>query len=258
MPRSITQRLSAGVSGQISSLRPGFSAVTRLTIDHAKSDLGGATAANPSLLRFQGEIESFTPRENPENFGNNRARTFAVVRTFQGNTRMGVLFGTNVWYGVDADPSTNLFTVRVTNPGGTSGSWRAASSDQFQVKLKVTPSKGLQYSATPTDGTTTFNNTTGIWDIGRLASLIDKQLNVMVTGRDASAVAAADQCLTVEIAHVLPDREVSWLPVTACMDHKALLLAGDSDLLTMYDCVARTTYPCHSQPSLEIWPETPF
>ena len=72
-------------------------------------------------------------------------------------------------------------------------------------------------------------------------------------GRASSGVPPEDQCLTVEIEHVIPDLDYPDLPVTACMAHKALVTGGPLDIFSWYDCTAGGgDYPCGSQPSLEL------
>ena len=237
----------------VPALRPGSSALTRLDLNFSKTDLTGTSQTNRALVRFQGEIVESTPREAQGQHGNNRARHYVSI--YDG-VSMIVLFGQNLNYGVDADPGTDTFTVRVTNRGGVPGSWRSRSPTQYQVRLKVTPSQGLRYTATPSDDTTTFDPETGIWDIGTLITgsnpAGNKQLDIRVAGRGSLAVPEEDQCLTVEIEHMIPDPTIAWLPVTACMAHKALVTEGDFGLFSWYDCLAESDYPCDGQSTLEL------
>ena len=236
----------------ISGLRPGVRALTRLSMDNSKTN-DGLSATEFSLVRFQGAIVESTPREAPGQLGNSRARHF--TRTYRDSRAITILFGINVSYGVDADPGTDTFTVRVTNPSRKPGAWRGSSVDQYQLRLKVTPSPGLRYTGAPSAGTT-FDPATGIWDIAHLPGGAsprgNKRLDIRVTGRGNLAVPEEDQCLTVEIDHVIPDPEIGWLPVTACMAHKALVTEGEFGIFTWYNCLAGSGYPCGSQSSLEL------
>ena len=57
----------------------------------------------------------------------------------------------------------------------------------------------------------------------------------------------------MEIEHIIPDLELPYVPVTACMEHKALLTGGLLDIFSWDDCTAGGgDYPCGSQPSLEL------
>ncbi len=236
----------------VPSLRAGLRATTLLQIDNAKTARGPSDIEG-ALVRLQGGIVGSIPPEDPAALGNNQARhyVFDVFATLA----MRVLFENRASYGVDADPIADTFTVKVTNTGQSSGAWRANSVNQFQVRLRVTPSQGLLYAATPPAGTT-FDAATGIWDIGTLVTGAlpegNKQLEIRVTGRDARAGPPEDQCLTVEIEHVIPDYTAPFLPVTACMAHKALIVEGFFDILTLHDCLAGGDYPCGSRPSLEL------
>ena len=208
------------------------------------------------MVRLRGTIVASTPRESPRALGNSRARNYFEERK---DTPLYTIYNDGTSYGVDADPGTDTFIVRVTN-AASSGPWRYGSVRQYELRLKVTPSPGMRYTAAPSDGSTTFHAATGIWDIGTLEGgggnepAGNKQLNIRVPGRGNLAIPPEDQCLTVEIEHVAPDPSVSWLPVTACMSHKALVTQGHGDfgIFSWYDCLAGSDYPCDGQPSLEL------
>ena len=156
---------------------------------------------------------------------------------------------------MDADPHADTFTVKVRNRNSTLSTWTHVTAFQYQLRVRVTPSPGLSYTATAPSGTS-FDRATGIWDLGTLRGATtpegNRSLEIRVTGRDARAGPAEDQCLTVEIAHIIPDLEEPHLPYTACMDHKALITAGPFDIFNWHDCLAETAYPCGNQPSLEL------
>ena len=225
------------------------SATTLLLIDFGPTSRG-LSATEDSVVRLRGSIVESTPRERPAALGNNQAHTY--VSTSKTLRSMRIVWQHSVSYGVDAD--TDTFTVKVVNRnlGGTF--WHARTPIQYQLRLRVTPSQGLRYTAAAAPAGTTFDAATGIWDIGTLghSPSNDKQLDIRVTGRDASAGPAEEQCLTVEIEHKVPDALASWLPVTACMAHKALITGGQFDIFNWHDCVTDSDYPCGSQPSLEL------
>ena len=236
----------------IPGLRSGESATTRLGTDNARNE--PTLPEQQLLLRMQGEIVGSSPREDPGSLGNSRGRTYLMYANSTGPIGLYIL-STSVHYGVDAEPDTDTFTVRVSNTDSRPGPFHTIDVWERQLRLKVTPSPGLQYTVAAPSGTS-FNKATGIWNIGTLRSGTgprgNRQLDIRVTGRASSGVPPGDQCLTVEIEHVIPDLEESYLPQTACMAHKALLRSGHADLFTMYDCVTETDYPCGSQPSLEL------
>ncbi len=235
----------------IPALSVGARATTHLRI----SDRRTLSTTEDSVVRLQGRIVKSTPREDPGSLGNNQARHFAEANRL--SPRMFILFENNVSYGVDADPATDTFAIKVTNPDIRLGAWRFVSTNQHQLRLKVTPSQGLGLTATAPAGTT-FDAATGIWDIGTLTSGAgnsptgNRQMDIRVTGRDARAGPPEEQCLTVEIEHVIPDYTQALLPVTACMAHNALITGGDLHVFNWQDCLAGGDYPCGSQPSLEL------
>ena len=236
----------------IPELRGGLSATTRLNTDQSKNTQ--TTGDQQLLLRLRGSIVESSPPEAPGRLGNNQARTY-LLYAYTDDVIARTILITSLQYGVDADPDADTFTVKVRNRNRTLSEWNHVTSFQHQLRVRVTPSPGLRLAATAPSGTS-FNPSTGIWDIGTLNLNTvpegNRSLEIRVTGRDARAGPPEDQCLTVEIEHIIPDLEEPYLPETACMSHKALLLAGDSDLFTMYDCVSKTDYPCGSQPSLEL------
>ncbi len=235
----------------IPSLKSRNRATTLHKIDWGKTT-DGLSATERSVVRLQGRIVESTPRERPAALGNSQARTY--VSTIQGSRRMTILPDHSVSYGVDPDAATDTFTVKVANRNAVVGSWLSQSPVQYQLRLRVTPSPGLRYTAAAPAGTT-FDAATGIWDIGTLdvwPSDPGRQLDIRVTGRDAWAGPAEEQCLTVEIEHKVPDPPAFWVPVTACMAHKALITEGQFDTFTVYDCVTDSAYPCGSRASVEL------
>ena len=183
----------------IPSLSAGSLATTRFHTDAART-WPGLHPTEPSVVRLRGTIVASTPRESPRALGNSRARNYFEERK---DTPLYTIYNDGTSYGVDADPGTDTFIVRVTN-AASSGPWRYGSVRQYELRLKVTPSPGMRYTAAPSDGSTTFRAATGIWDIGTLESgggnepAGNKQLNIRVTGRGNLAIPPENQCLTVE------------------------------------------------------------
>ena len=237
----------------IPEIRGGLSATTRLNTDQVRN--AQTTPDQPLLLRLRGGIVESSPPEAPGRRGNNQARTYFRY-TYTNSIIARTIMITSLMYGVDADPDADTFTVKVRNRNRTLAAWTHVTPFQYQLRVRATPSPGLHLAATPPSGTS-FNPSTGIWDIGTLPTSAAQELEIRVTGRDARAGLADDQCLTVEIAHIIPDLEEPHLPYTACMDHKALITAGPFDIFKWHDCVpaTATAYPCDSDPdtsSLEL------
>ena len=233
----------------IPEIRGGLSATTRLNTDQVKN--AQTTPDQPLLLRLRGSIVESSPPEAPGFLGNNQARTYFRY-TYTSRLIARTIIISSLMYGVDADADADTFTVKVRNRNRTLAAWTHVTPFQYQLRVRVTPSPGLRLAATPPSGTS-FNPATGIWDIGTLNINTvpegNRSLEIQVTGRDGPE---RDQCLTVEIAHVIPDLDQPYLPVTACMDHKVLITAGPFDIFDWRDCLTGTDYPCHDQPSLEL------
>ena len=240
----------------IPQLRGGSTATTKLDLDVFNvPDALDPSYSGDSLVRLQGAIVESTPGETPGRSGNNQARQYIAwhIDVDEANYNTNSLLP-SLSYGVDADPGADTFTIKVTNPAyDPYPHWYDHFVTQYQLRFKVTASEGLQYTATPPSGTT-FNRATGIWNIGTLVAGSspegNKQLDIRVTG--TGDLPEEDQCLTVEVEHVIPEPEVPWLPVTACMEHKALITGGLTALFHWHDCLTESAYPCDSQASLEL------
>ena len=177
----------------IPHLRSGESAITLLSTDEARN--ADTLPEQRLLLRFQASIVESSPREDPGSLGNNHGRAYVLYRNDDTVRGLAILF-TSVRYGVDADPDTDTFTVKVTNPNiQIAGTYGYSNNWQRQLRLSVTPSPGLRYTAAAAAGTS-FNAATGIWDIGTLrrggTPEGDRQLDIRVTGRASSGVLPAD------------------------------------------------------------------
>ena len=181
----------------------GDTAEAILEIDGERSMCGPDTSS-PSIVRMRASIVESTPRDDPSRLGNNRASAHMQCNEHVGTNGRSIISG-NVSYGVDAEPETDTFSVKVSNLGFSRNTGTIPT--QYQLRLKVTPSPGLRYTATAPAGTT-FNAATGIWNIGTLVtgsrSAGNKQMDIRVTQRAALAVPPEGQCLTVEIEHVIP------------------------------------------------------
>ncbi len=239
-------------------LRSGITVTTKLELDVFNiDDLEDPRHTGNSLVRLQAAIAESLPRETPGHQGNSQARNYMVWQVDSAPDQRiyeNVHLFPSLSYGVDADPGTNTFTVKVTNPAyNPYPSWLEQFPEQYLLRFKVTASEGLRYTATPPAGTT-FNRATGIWNIGTLAAGSspegNKSLDILVTG--TGGLPAEGQCLTVEVEHVVPEPESPWLPVTACMEHKALIASGLTALFHWHDCLTETAYPCDASPSLEL------
>ena len=239
-------------------LRSGRTVKTKLELDVFNlDDLEDLRHTGNSLVRLQAAIAESVPRETPGHQGNNQARDYMVWQVDAAPDQQiyeNVHLFPSLSYGVDADPGTNTFTVKVTNPAyNPYPSWLEQFPEQYLLRFKVTASDGLRYTATPPAGTT-FQPGTGIWNVGTLAAGSspegNKSLNIRVTG--TGGLPAEGQCLTVEVEHVIPEPDSPWLPVTACMEHKALITSGLTALVHWHDCLTETAYPCGASPSLEL------
>lgn len=124
----------------IPNLPGGQTATTRLTTDNARNEY--TTYPGP-ILRMQGEIVGSSPREDPSRLGNNRGRTYIRYRNDEITIAQTILL-TSIRYGVDADPDTDTFTVRVINRNSESPFFSGEDNHQYELRLRVTPSSTLR------------------------------------------------------------------------------------------------------------------
>ena len=153
------------------------------------------------------------------------------------------------------------FTVHVENASETltypRGSSRIRQDDaQLDVQVEISLSRGLSLAAgqEAPDGTT-FDSTTGIWNVGTLGSQ-SLPVAVNLTTYSLADLPLEDRCLTAKVVRAVP-----WFhsqtfkrqndTATACLG-KVLLSSGELDLVTFYPCIGVTSHPCNNADTLEL------
>ena len=222
-----------------------------------------SSATPPFIIQFLAKVTSDSP-EAAELQNNNEAEAWAVWTTRDdGDTAQ-----TNLSVQADVDnayPSPDgmvQFTITSEALDGHSGAI---------VRVEVSLTEGLTYQShaitrrdtDPQTTTFTFNSGTGIgiWDIGVWARKPDS-FELTLTGQLANNSVVNRQCLTATLipkpldslakANSLADNTDAIClgePPTSALP--VLFQEGQTDLITLYDCVGNATYPCDSSDSLE-------
>ena len=135
---------------------------------------------------------------------------------------------------------------------------------QLDVQVEINLSAGLAFAETqpepPSTSTasTTFDSTTGIWNVGTMIRRGSLPLSVAVnlTSESLADLPLGERCLTAKVVRAVP-----WFAsdsskrtndtATACLG-RALFSSGAMDLFDFYPCIDVTSYPCTSADTLEL------
>ena len=133
----------------------------------------------------------------------------------------------------------------------------------FEVQVKISLSPGLSFAGTQPNEPpgTTFNRTTGIWNVGTLGftpveSPLLLPVAVNLTTDSLADLPLETRCLTAKVVNAVPWFASDPLKrlddtATACLG-KELLAQGDIALFHYLDCVGVTSTPCTSADTLEL------
>ena len=236
--------------------------------------------------RFYAEIIESDPVELPRFQFNNATEHWAIENRREvphaGSNVAGVNRYTNGDIAIDVvgisdrlprQPGATTFTVAARNDldGNRIPSIGASFQDHtlFDVRVEISLSPGLSFAANqpaPPSGVavpdgTTFDTTTGIWNIGTLlyaAASANPSLQVAVnlTADSLADLPLEERCLTAKVVNAVP-----WFAndplkrqnntATACLG-KELLSSGTMDLIDFYPCINDTSTPCTSTGTLEL------
>ena len=222
--------------------------------------------------RFYAEIIESDPVELPRFRFNNATEHWLVEDRHAGRTH-----ATNGDVGIDVPDISD----RLPQPGGATTFTVAANgrsinvsndryfhlvADQdhtlFDVRVEISLSPGLSFAANQPEApsafaTTTFDASTGIWNIGSITShslLLPVAVNL--TADSLAELPLEERCLTAKVVHAVP-----WYAndpakrqndsATACLG-KELLSSGAMDLIDYYPCINDTSTPCTSTGTLEL------
>ena len=170
---------------------------------------------------------------------------------------------------------TTTFTVKAENVPGDNFTNQPRSDQndiQFDVRVKISLSSGLNFGTTTAPDGTTFSETTGNWEVRTLTDPVrdnarsTKSLPVMVnlTNDTLIDIPWEKRCLTAEVVIAKP--EFAWDgskrlndTYTACLGEKPPLRLhqGNINLFHYLDCVGVTTTPCTSADTLELVARAP-
>ncbi len=136
------------------------------------------------------------------------------------------------------------------------------------VRAKIDLSEGLALAENPMPSGTTFNPSTGIWDIGMLESgdsnIRDIQIKVVLTSPSLTNLPLEKRCLTAEVISAVPwfgsdlQKRVNDRAI-ACLgkETEVELREDEIELFRHHDCVDTATYPCTSDATLELFVSRP-
>ena len=253
---------------------------------HALRNVPGATDG-PEWVpqRLYAEIIESDPVESPRFRFNNATEHWAVENRQRGNFADGEVYITNGDVAVDVSSISD----RLPRPGGattfmvaayarddnvSNARFRDLVADQnhrlFDVQVQINLSQGLSFAANQPEAPsgvavpdgTTFDTTTGIWNMGTLISAVSDpllQVEVNLTADSLADLPLEERCLTAKVVSAVP-----WFAndpfkrqndsATACLGNPQTLVSGNDniDLFEFYPCIGVTTYPCTSANTLEL------
>ena len=224
--------------------------------------------------RFYAEIIESDPVELPRFRFNNATEHWAVENRKRGNGPNGNVYATNGDVAIDVAGISG----RLPRPGGATTFTVAAHGvgkripglsstvDQdhrlFDVQVEISLSPGLSFAANQPEApsafsTTTFDTSTGIWNIGSIRThKLSLPVAVNLTADSLADLPLEERCLTAKLVNAVP-----WFAndplrrqndtATACLG-KELLSSGTMDLFDFYPCINDTSTPCTSTGTLEL------
>ena len=225
--------------------------------------------------RFHAEIIKSAPVESPRFGFNNATEHWAIVSFSSAPGLLGGSFFTNGDLGLVvagiSDPSprpegATTFTVAAYSRDGKISGIGIDRQDHslYEVQVEISLSPGLSFARTQPEApsgptSTTFDTSTGIWNMGtvpfsRLPWLLPVAVNL--TAESLADLPLEERCLTAKVVRAEP-----WFAdplkrldytVTACLGRSWVLSSGTMDLIDFYPCIGATSYPCTSADTLEL------
>ena len=220
--------------------------------------------------RLYVEIIESDPVESPRFRFNNATENWAVENRQRGSSSGGGLaYATNGDVAIDVagisdrspqERGATTFTVDAYGNALTIG-LRSAEENHtlFDVQVEISLSPGLSFAANQqAPSGTTFDATTGIWNIGTISSVNKLSLPVAVnlTADSLADLPLEGRCLTAKVVNAVPwfaNRPLKRLndTATACLGVE-VLSSGTMDLVSFYPCIGVTSTPCTSADTLEL------
>ena len=225
--------------------------------------------------RHYAEIIKSDPVELPHFRFNNATEYWAVVNRHEVRGLAGVNYFPNGDIAIDvasiSDRHPQLgeattFTVLAYNYPPVLANVDNLEQDGtlFEVQVEISLSPGLSFAGTqpdPPEGTT-FDTTTGIWNVGslglvrRLESPLLLPVAVNLTSDSLADLPLKERCLTAKVVRAVPWFASDPLKrlndtATACLG-ETLLAQGEVILFYPYDCVGITASPCTDDDTVEM------
>ena len=155
------------------------------------------------------------------------------------------------------------FTVHAKNFAPADGDLEVyqRNSTLFDVQVEISLSPGLAFAGMqpPAATSTTFDASTGIWNVGTLRArqgVLTLPVAVTLSGDSLADLPLEERCLTAEVVSAVPSWPSKRDNDTAiwCLGEfsNVLLTSGEIVLFYPYDCVGITAYPCSSADTLEL------
>ena len=227
--------------------------------------------------RFYAEIIESDPVESPRFRFNNATEHWAIENRRGGSPPDGRTYFTNGDVAIDVplisdrrprQGGATTFTVVAdgrntgeSNIPGLQGSNQDHRLLDVQVEISLSP--GLSFAAKQPEapsafGATTFDTSTGIWNIGSIRShRLSLPVAVNLTSDSLADLPLEERCLTAKVVSAVP-----WFAndplkrqndsATACLGKAVLLSSGTMDLIDFYPCISDTSTPCTSTGTLEL------
>ena len=132
----------------------------------------------------------------------------------------------------------------------------------FEVQVEISLSPGLSFAANQSGAPagTTFDASTGIWNMGTVHSSQRSQLLPVAVNLTADSLAdlpLEDRCLTAKVVNAVPwfandpSKRVNDT-ATACLG-TALFSSGTMDLVSFYPCISDTSPPAPARTRWNWW-----
>ena len=207
-------------------------------------------------FRFNNATENWAIEDRHGGAGNNGETYFAI-----GDVALDVA---SISDRLPQAGGATTFTMALSNDPDRLPNTDIATAQQqiwvFDVQVEISLSQGLLFAATQPEAATgtTFDASTGIWNVGATDSRAGLSLPVAVnlTAESLADLPLQERCLTAKVVRAVP-----WFandPVrrvndtaTACLGTEPLS-SGTMDLIEFYPCISATSTPCTSEATLEL------
>ncbi len=222
----------------------------------------------PALVaqRFYAKITKSDPVESPRFEFNNATEHWAMENRRNAKTSFtNGDIGLDVGSISDRSPGSGgatTFTVSARNPGDRIPGVNSAdqSDSLLDVQVEISLSPGLSFAGTQPEepSGTTFDTTTGIWNVGTLFdNPLMLQVAVNLTSESLADLSLEERCLTAKVISAVPWFASDPLKrandtATACLGRSVVLTQGEVGLFYVLDCVGATSTPCTSADTLEL------